>query len=76
MAPSTCGKCNSAVEEGFIADIPVYYGLGFLGVKTKVKWVPGKVQENALGGVKIPRSGLKLVKTYRCTVCGYLENYA
>ncbi|MBX9771567.1 MAG: hypothetical protein K2X29_09365 [Candidatus Obscuribacterales bacterium] len=72
-----CPKCPSDMEEGFMPE----WTHPSLSVS---KWYPGapKEAEIKLMGVKVAEwlevyaDRLRLITTYRCTGCGYLESYA
>lgn len=61
-----CPKCQSEMEEGFIADT-----FGHVGeVINKQEWGDGSKSWAGLLKTK------KKVTTFCCTGCGYLESYA
>ena len=57
------------MEPGFIADASQ-------AAFVQERWSSGAPQASFWGGVKVNRSELLPVTTYRCTNCGYLESYA
>ena len=75
VVSNNCPKCKGQLDEGYIANIPVY-GTLLKALNSRMKWVPGKAEQNTMGYVKYPRDGVKPVKTFRCASCGYLESYA
>ena len=67
-AGSYCPKCNGRMEEGFIPD----YGYG---EKHAAGWHPGTPNKK-WWGLKVDRKVMRRIESFRCTKCGYLENYA
>ena len=65
---SHCPKCNGRMEEGFTAD----HGHGAYHVAA---WLRGK-PDRRWWGLKVQKKQLLTIQTFRCTRCGYLENYA
>lgn len=72
-----CQKCKGLMEEGFMPE----YAHPLLLV---TRWHPGapKDAEIRVLGMKVGEwlevreANMRLVSTYRCTECGYLESYA
>jgi hypothetical protein len=65
---STCVKCGGRVEQGFTLD----HADG--GGKAVAAWVEG-VPVKKWYGLKHSKRKLQ-IETWRCTKCGFLENYA
>ena len=73
MSQSTlnCSKCTSEMVEGFTVDYGDY------GSKRPSDWVEGQpVKSFWCGGTKISDKKIFVIKTYRCSNCGFLESYA
>ncbi len=72
-----CSKCQGSMEEGFLPE----YAHPTLLV---TRWYPGAPREAEVRvlGMKVGewldvhQDKMRLVSTYRCTGCGYLESYA
>jgi Domain of unknown function (DUF6487) len=64
----TCPKCHRHMEEGYVLD------RAHAAVAQAV-WVAGPPVRSFWTGLKIDRTALKPITTYRCTGCGYLESY-
>ena len=67
--PMTCPKCRAEMEEGFPVDETSRSRL----VGT---WVAGSPVKSFWLGVKIGDRRRLEIQMFRCTQCGYLENYA
>lgn len=65
-----CGKCDGAVEEGFIPDF------GHYEYVRPLRWVEGTPERSFWSGTKIGDSRNVNIVAYRCTTCGLLEFYA
>ena len=65
----TCGKCSGPMEVGFLRD-----RLG--GASVAAQWIAGHPEQSAMGGVKIREKPRYQVDVFRCTLCGYMEQYA
>lgn len=65
----TCAKCGSSMEDGFLVDHTH-------GGVAKPEWADGPLQTSFWTGVKMKGKERRIVTTYRCTRCGYLESYA
>jgi hypothetical protein len=67
----SCTKCNGSMEEGFIPD------LGDKSVLQTSDWYEGLPERPRWFG-RLKTSGKRrfLVRSYRCTRCGYIESYA
>jgi hypothetical protein len=67
MRSNTCPKCHGSMVEGFM--------LGeHQGMRAVASWAAGAPQERWYG-LKLKTKPIK-VQTWRCTRCGFLENYA
>ena len=65
-----CPKCNIPMEAGFI---PEYTHQGIV----PDRWMRGLPEWRVwIGGVRLRVKDMRLVITYRCPSCGYLEAYA
>lgn len=67
--PSQCAKCGGTLVEGFILDETH----GSHDVST---WVEDPPVKSFWVGHKLAGKEKIEVRTFRCTRCGYLENYA
>ena len=65
-----CIRCEGTMEEGFVLDH------GHYNAKMVDTWVEGKPVKSFWSGLKIDDRQTYEVRTFRCTGCGYLENYA
>jgi hypothetical protein len=74
MDPKTCSKCHGSLEEGFIFD----HEAQALGNASE--WYEGAPPERSFRsfwfGPKLEGRSHRVIRTYRCTECGYLESYA
>lgn len=74
---TTCPKCGNSMEVGFMPE----WTHPQLSVS---KWYPGAPREAELKllGVKVGEwldinaANMRVITTYRCSGCGYLESYA
>lgn len=64
-----CPKCRGVMEEGFIKDES--YGMSYASL-----WVEGAPETSFWTGTKTKGKEQLVVRTFRCTNCGYLESYA
>ncbi|MBL8531965.1 MAG: hypothetical protein JNK94_09545 [Hyphomonadaceae bacterium] len=69
MAASSCAKCGKRMERGWVLD----HTYGSRGVST---WISGAPEKSVWVGVRLGGRTAREIATYRCTGCGYLENYA
>ena len=67
---STCPKCSSEMETGFIAEFTLFGG------RLQNNWVEGVTEKSSLSCVKVKGKKSYDVISYRCVSCGYLESYA
>ena len=63
-----CPKCASEMEEGFVLDNDA--------TAKQAQWVLGRPESSFWGGLKVAPKDRYFIQTYRCTKCGFLENYA
>ena len=63
-----CPKCEGRMEEGFAVD----HGHGAYHVP---KWQKG-APDKRWWGLKVAKKQLLTIASFRCTRCGYLEQYA
>ena len=69
----SCPKCRAVMQEGFI---PV--SIGPPPAVASV-WLAGAPEKSWLGGIKVDKNewhGRLQIQSYRCSGCGYLEQYA
>lgn len=64
-----CPKCKSGMEQGFVLD-------NTYGARIVSHWAAGAPLKSIWVGTKLPDEKLVPVGTYRCSSCGYLEQYA
>lgn len=69
MRSNSCIKCQSSMTRGFVLDHT--HG----GYATN-KWVEGEPRRSWIFGLKLGGKRQLDIETWRCTRCGYLENYA
>jgi hypothetical protein len=69
MTDPTCGKCDGAMELGFLPDHT--YGANLVA-----RWAAGAPVASFWTNTKLKGVETIPVGTYRCTRCGYLESYA
>jgi predicted nucleic-acid-binding Zn-ribbon protein len=67
---SSCPKCNGSMSEGFIVDHGDY-GAGHVAT-----YQAGAPQKSFWTGLKQDKKAQFAITTFRCSRCGYLENYA
>jgi len=68
MPPPKCAKCGAEMEEGFIPEA--------LGPRQIAIWVAGTPEVRFFTGVKLEGRQAHAIRAFRCTNCGYLEQYA
>jgi hypothetical protein len=66
---NACPKCQSSMKRGFLLDHT--YGSRAAG-----SWVEGEPERSIWYGVKLGGRKIMEIETWRCTKCGFLENYA
>ncbi len=64
-----CPKCNGRMEQGFVLD-------NTYGAKMISHWVPGAPQKSFWMGTKAPKAKAIPIGVFRCSSCGFLEQYA
>ena len=69
MARMTCPKCQAAMLEGFTLD-------NAYGGRTVSSWLEGAPKKSMWVGVLLDGKKPIEITTWRCSSCGYLENYA
>ena len=61
----SCLKCNGVMQAGFIPNV----------TRAQMVWYEGDPPKTYRESFMFGRQAL-MVKTHRCSVCGYLESYA
>jgi hypothetical protein len=69
MADPSCPKCHARMERGFLLDHAH-------GAVAEPEWAEGRIEKSFWTGVKTSGRERRLVETFRCESCGYLESYA
>lgn len=64
-----CPKCRARMEAGFIQDASQHQ------VRTS-RWIEGAPEKSFFHGIRTKGKRQYDVVTYRCSRCGYLEEYA
>ena len=64
-----CPKCDGQMEEGYLLDHTH-------GGRMQARWIQGQPVRSFWTGLRIADVDRRLVRTYRCTKCGFLESYA
>lgn len=72
MPSPTCPKCQTEMQVGFIPDSTHYTG----NYVRESHWAAGLPERSFWTGLKVHSRDQKLILTYRCPACGYLESYA
>ena len=67
---TSCPKCNGSMSEGFIVDRGAY---DTVNVST---YQAGEPRKSIWTGIKRNKDEQFAITTFRCSRCGYLENYA
>jgi hypothetical protein len=67
--PLTCLRCHGEMEEGFVADFRD--GITHF----PIRWYPGQPEPSFWTGTWSGGEP-RVVRTFRCVCCGYLESYA
>jgi hypothetical protein len=65
----TCVKCQAPMDEGFIIDHSHT-------TKTVATWVSGPPEKAVFRGLNLQGKMQVPLRTFRCTICGYVESYA
>lgn len=69
-----CPKCDSAMEQGSILS---QAGAAFLGGSyEQQKWIEGTPVRSWLGALRTYGRQRRIVTSWRCANCGFLEFYA
>ena len=68
MRSNVCPKCQGSMTEGFVID-------EIHGSKSVSTWVEGAPVKSWLG-IRTRGRARHEIRTFRCTRCGFLENYA
>lgn len=66
---NSCLKCQSSMKVGFTLDHTY-------GSRAAASWVEDEPETSVWVGVKIGGKKVLPIETWRCSKCGYLENYA
>ena len=66
---NSCPKCQSSMKVGFTLDHTY-------GSRAAASWVEDEPETSVWVGVKIGGKKVLPIETWRCSRCGYLENYA
>jgi len=69
MAQHSCPKCQSSMQEGWTLD----HTYGYRAVSS---WVEGEPKPSFWAGIALQGKEPIAITTWRCSRCGYLENYA
>jgi hypothetical protein len=69
MAQRTCSKCQSTMQEGWVLDHTH-------GGRAIASWVEGEPKKSIWVGVKLEGKQPIEIQSWRCTRCGYIEQYA
>lgn len=64
-----CPKCDGQMEEGYVLDHTY-------GTCVQARWIQGKPVRSFWFGLRLSGAEQRLVRSYRCTKCGFLESYA
>ncbi len=64
-----CPKCHGRMEQGFILDI------GY-GTRMPASWYGGQPARSIWTGTKTRGLATAQIVSWRCSRCGFLENYA
>ena len=70
MPSRQCPKCSSAMSEGFVADRTHH------SAAAVPSWVEGQPERSVWTGLKLSGKPRLDIATWRCTRCGFLEQYA
>jgi len=49
---------------------------GFLAAPRVAEWIEGPLEKSIRLGVKIADGKRRVIRSFRCTKCGFLESYA
>ena len=70
MSTPSCAKCKAPMEEGFVLD------RGHANAKNPSEWIEGAPERSFWLGIRMKGRERHVIRTWRCTRCGYLESYA
>lgn len=69
MAQRSCVKCQSSMQVGWVLD-------NTHGARAISSWVEGEPKRSMWSGVKLEGKQPIEIETWRCTRCGFIEQYA
>ena len=69
MAQHNCPKCQSTMQEGWTLDHTY-------GARAVSSWVEGEPKKSIWVGVKLPEKAPIEIESWRCSRCGFIEQYA
>lgn len=69
MAQHSCPKCQSSMQEGWTLD-------NLHGGRAVSSWVEGEPQKSVWVGVKLENKKPIEIASWRCSRCGFIEQYA
>jgi len=69
MAQRNCPKCQSTMQEGWVLD-------NTHGGRAVAAWVEGEPKKSIWVGVKLDGKQPIEIESWRCTRCGFIEQYA
>jgi hypothetical protein len=64
-----CSKCGGAMQEGFILDL-------LRAGQMPASWIEGEPEKSIFDQARIKGRARYRIRSFRCTKCGLLENYA
>lgn len=70
MPESTCPKCGSRFQEGWVRDRTHHQR------SEQASWIAGKPERSFWTRLKVHGLVQYPIITYRCSRCGFLESYA
>jgi hypothetical protein len=70
MPATSCPKCHGSMEVGVIPDI------GHANHMHVSTWLEGEPEKTFWQGMKTKDKRRYAISVYRCTKCGFLENFA
>jgi hypothetical protein len=65
-----CPKCSSSMSEGFVADRTHH------SAAAVASWVEGQPERSVWTGLKLSGKPRFDIATWRCSRCGFIEQYA
>lgn len=69
MAQHSCPKCQSSMQQGWVLDHTY-------GARAVSSWVEGEPKRSIWVGVKLEGKAPIEIESWRCSRCGYIEQYA